>query len=218
MSLPIPMGTRVHQQLVWRTAAALSLLTATACGRAPARAAAPAPAAAARTASPLPGYTAADVRFMSGMIGHHQQAIVMCGWAAGHGAGDGVRILCGRIVVAQQDEIAFMRRWLQERREPVPPPDTAHTMHGPPMPGMLTPDEMAALDRARGAAWDDLLLRSMIRHHQGAITMVEQLIDTPGAAQDAELFRFVSDVNADQSTEIERMTRLLAAMNSGRNP
>ncbi len=206
----------MSQRLVGRLALALAIMVATASCGAP-RVTPAAPATPRGTATTLPGYTAADVRFMTGMIGHHQQAIVMCGWADSHGAGDMVRILCGRIVVAQQDEIAFMRRWLLERREPVP--DTAHTMHGPLMPGMLTPDEMSALDRARGAAWDELLLRSMIRHHQGAITMVEQLIDTPGAAQDAELFRFVSDVNADQNTEIERMTRLLDAMNSGRtNP
>jgi uncharacterized protein (DUF305 family) len=204
------MEAHLHHPLVWRFAAAASLVLATSCGRTSAPAPAPAPAAAASAASALPGHTAADIRFMTGMIGHHQQALVMCGWAGSHGAGDAVRILCGRIVVAQQDEIAFMRRWLQERREPVP--DTAHTMHGPLMPGMLTADELAELDRTRGPAYDEALLRAMIRHHQGAITMVEQLIDTPGAAQDAELFRFVADVNADQSTEIDAMTRLLAGM------
>ena len=165
------------------------------------------PAAQAAADSGRPAYTAADVHFISGMIGHHAQAVVMAGWAPSHGGSGSVRALCERIVVAQRDEIAFMQRWLRERREPVPPADPrGHVMPGMDqpmlMPGMLTPEQMAQLDGARGSTFDRLFLRFMIQHHQGA-------------AQDGLVFRFASDVNADQTTEIDRMTRMLAALSSG---
>jgi uncharacterized protein (DUF305 family) len=163
---------------------------------------------------PPPPYTAADVHFMSGMIGHHAQAVLMAGWAPSHGASAAVRALCERIVVGQRDEIAMMQRWLREHDQPVPPADPrGHVMPGMDqpmlMPGMLTPVQMAQLDSARGAAFDRLFLTFMIQHHQGAITMVNQLLAAPGAAQDGPVFRFASDVNADQTTEIDRMNRML---------
>src|SRR3989441_6645586 len=107
-----------------------------------------------------PPYTAADVRFMSGMIGHHAQAVLMAGWAPSHGASLAVRVLCERIVVAQNDEIAFVQRWLREHNELVPPADPrGHVMPGMDhpmlMPGMLTPDQMAQLDAARGPDFED---------------------------------------------------------------
>jgi uncharacterized protein (DUF305 family) len=171
-----------------------------------------------------PHYTAADVRFISGMIGHHAQAVVMAGWAPTHGANSSVRTLCERIVVAQTDEIKFMQRWLQERHEPVPPADpNGHMMPGMDhpmlMPGMLTPEQMKQLDAATGSEFDRLFLTFMIQHHQGAISMVEQLMGSYGAAQDDAVFKFASDVNADQTTEIDRMNLMLNAMPSGpRNP
>src|SRR5690348_5403302 len=130
----------------------------------------------------------ADVAFMSGMIGHHAQAVLMAGWAPSHDASRGVRVLCERIVVAQRDEIAFMQRWLRARREPVPDADPRGQVmpgmdHPMLMPGMLTPDQLAQLDGARGAEFDRLFLKFMIQHHQGAITMVDQLLHAPGAAQ-----------------------------------
>jgi len=167
-----------------------------------------------------PPYTAADVRFMAGMIAHHAQAVLMAGWAPSHGASGALRVLCERIVVAQQDEIAFMQRWLRERNQAVPPADPQD--HGMPgmhqpvlMPGMLTPEQLAQLDRARGPAFDRLFLAFMIQHHRGAITMVEQLLGAQGAAQDGQVFRFAADVNADQTSEIDRMTRMLDAMTPG---
>jgi uncharacterized protein (DUF305 family) len=169
-------------------------------------------------------YTAADVHFVAGMIGHHAQAIEMAGWAPTHDASPSVRALCERIVVAQRDEIAFAQRWLREHHEYVPPADPrGHVMPGMDhpmlMPGMLTPEQMAQLDAARGRDFDRLFLTFMIQHHQGAITMVEQLLRAPGAAQDGPIFRFAVDVNADQSTEIDRMSRMLAALGSGaKNP
>src|SRR5467141_1003288 len=162
-------------------------------------------------------YTAADVQFGAGMIGQHAQAVQMAGWAPSHGAGAAVRVLCERIVVAQNDEIAFAQRWLRERDEVVPPADPrGHVMPGMDhpmlMPGMLTPDQMAQLDAARGPQFDRLFLGFMIQHHRGALTMVAQLLATPGAAEDGPIFRFAADVNADQTTEIDRMSRMLDAL------
>ena len=165
-------------------------------------------------ASARRNYTEADVHFLAGMIGHHAQAIQMAGWAPSHGANASVRVLCERIVVAQNDEIAFAQRWLREHGEYVPPADPrGHIMPGMDhpmlMPGMLTPEQMQQLDAARGPDFDRLFLTFMIQHHQGAITMVQQLLAVPGAAQDGPIFRFASDVNVDQTTEINRMTLML---------
>ena len=166
-----------------------------------------------------PVYTAADVHFMSGMIAHHAQAVLMAGWAPSHGAGAAVQALCERIVVGQRDEIASMQRWLRERHEPVPEPDPHGLVmpgmdHPMLMPGMLTPEQLAQLDGARGAEFDRLFLTFMIQHHRGALAMVRELLDTPGAARDGLLFQFASDVSADQLTEINRMTRMLDALSS----
>jgi uncharacterized protein (DUF305 family) len=175
------------------------------------------PAAQAKADSGRPAYTAADVRFMSGMIGHHAQAVLMAGWAPTHDASPAVRALSERIVVGQRDEIAFMRRWLRERRETVPDAEASHPGMDHPdlMPGMLTAEQLAQLDRARGPEFDRLFLTFMIQHHQGAITMVEQLFSAHGAAQDDNVFKFASDVNADQTTEIDRMGSMLAALSPG---
>lgn len=161
-------------------------------------------------------YTAADVAFMSGMIHHHAQAVLMAGWAESHGASPAVRTLCDRIVVAQRDEIALVQRWLRERHEPVPEGDASHDMmpgmaHAM-MPGMLTAEQLAQLDSARGPEFDRLFLTFMIRHHQGAIAMVNQLLGSQGAGEEETVFRFSSDVYADQTTEIGRMQRMLTAL------
>jgi uncharacterized protein (DUF305 family) len=164
-------------------------------------------------------YTEADIRFMSNMIGHHAQAIVMAGWAPTHGADPSVRILAERIINAQQDEIATMQRWQQDRRQPVPEPGATgmkmrmngadHVML---MPGMLTQDQMTQLDQAKGSEFDRLFLTFMIQHHRGAVTMVQDLFGTYGAAQDETVFKFANDVNVDQSTEIARMQTMLDAL------
>jgi uncharacterized protein (DUF305 family) len=167
-----------------------------------------------------PPYGEADVRFMTGMIRHHAQAVLIAGWAPTHGASSAVRTLCERIVVAQQDEIAFMQSWLRQRDQPVPDADAAHDMmpgmeHVTLMPGMLTAEQLTELDRARGAAFDRLFLTYMIQHHEGAITMVEQLFGAYGAAQDDDIFKLAADVNVDQITEIDRMRTMLAALSPG---
>jgi uncharacterized protein (DUF305 family) len=164
-------------------------------------------------------YTEADIRFMSGMISHHAQAILVAGWVESHGASASVQRLAARIINAQQDEIVLMQQWLRDRRQPVPEPNPAGrtmvrngTEHLMLMPGMLTQAQMAELDRARGEAFDRLFLTYMIQHHRGAVTMVQTLIDSPGAAHDETVFKFAADVNVDQSTEIARMERMLAAL------
>ena len=161
-------------------------------------------------------YSDADVEFMSGMIPHHAQAVIMARWATTHGARKDVAILCERIVVGQGDEIATMQQWLRDRGQPVPDASsTKHKMkmngmeHEMLMPGMMTDEQMAALDKARGPEFDRLFLEGMIRHHQGAIDMVDALFKSHGAAQDEVIYRFASDVYADQSTEIARMQKML---------
>ena len=162
-------------------------------------------------------YTDADVDFMSGMIPHHAQAVIMAGWAPARGARKDVAVLCERIVVGQGDEIAMMQQWLRDRGQAVPDAKaTRHKMkmsngmeHEMLMPGMMTDDEMAALEQSRGPEFDRLFLEGMIRHHQGAIDMVDALFKAHGAAQDEVIFRFASDVYADQSTEIARMQKML---------
>jgi uncharacterized protein (DUF305 family) len=155
-------------------------------------------------------YSPADVRFMQGMIHHHAQAVVMAGWAPTHASSEAVKILAGRIDVGQRDEIAFMERWLRERHEMQHDSMPGMTMPDTLMPGMLTPQQMQHLSAAKGAEFDDLFLRFMIQHHEGALTMVNQLFSTRGAAQEEYVFRFASDVSTDQVTEIERMRSMLA--------
>jgi uncharacterized protein (DUF305 family) len=162
---------------------------------------------------------AADVHFMSGMIPHHAQAVLIAGWAPTHAERADVRALCERIVVGQRDEIALMQTWLHDQHQPVPDANATHIKmmmngmeHDMLMPGMLTDEELAQLDKARGSEFDRLFLAAMIRHHQGAITMVDQLFGTPGAGQDEVVFRFASDVYTDQTTEIKRMQKMLAAI------
>ena len=163
-----------------------------------------------------PPYTKADVDFISGMIAHHAQAVLMAGWAPSHGASASVQALCERIVVAQRDEIRFMQRWLRERKQAVPDGDTSHMMMAGMdmklMPGMLTPEQLVALDKARGPEFDRLFLAFMIQHHNGAIEMVETLFSSNGAGQDEDVFKFASDVHVDQITEVNRMTKMLEGL------
>jgi uncharacterized protein (DUF305 family) len=183
----------------------------------------PAAAASADTVQPGPrsaaraGYTAADVQFVQHMIGHHAQALTMTSLVQSRTGRDDMRLLAQRIEVSQTDEIAAMRRWLEARHETVPDGDMEHMHHDtastqPLMPGMLTPPELDRLASAKGGEFDRLFLQYMIRHHEGALTMVAALFATSGAGQEAQLFDFASDVDADQRAEIARMRAMLAAM------
>lgn len=176
----------------------------------------------ARTDSIRRLYTEADVRFMSHMIGHHAQAIDMARMAPTHGASPSILTLASRIINAQRDEIATMQQWLRDRQLPVPEARAAGMpmmmnghMHEMPMPGMLTAEQMQQLDAARGEEFDRLFLTSMIQHHRGAVTMVKELFGSYGAGQDETVFKFASDVNVDQTTEIARMQKMLASITLG---
>jgi uncharacterized protein (DUF305 family) len=158
----------------------------------------------------LPPPSHADVEFMQGMIMHHSQAVEMTALIASHTQNKAVRSLGAKISSSQSDEIQFMRRWLAARGEP-----TSMAMPGmpamdmPPMPGMLSPQQMEALRNARDANFDHLFLTGMIQHHQGALVMVKNLFDTPGAGQDADLFNFATDADNTQRAEIKIMQNML---------
>jgi uncharacterized protein (DUF305 family) len=160
------------------------------------------------SALPHPAVTAADVSFMQGMIGHHAQALEMVDLLKSRTASDEMKKLGQRIEVSQRDEIDMMREWLAGRGAEVP---GEHAHHDPAMrmPGMLTPEEMNRLAAAKGEAFDKLFLEGMIKHHEGALTMVRQLFATPGAGQSSEIYTFASDIEADQRMEIARMAGML---------
>jgi uncharacterized protein (DUF305 family) len=184
-------------------------------------------AATTASAQNTPRYTAADVRFMQGMIGHHSQALVMTALIPARTLRQDIRFLGQRIEISQKDEIAMMRQWLKDRHQPVPAGDTQHehpsagnhsmnmpgmAMSDTLMPGMLTAEQLAELAKANGEEFDKLFLRDMIQHHEGALAMVANLLGTTGSAQEAEVFRFASEVDSDQRAEIARMTALLDAL------
>ena len=163
--------------------------------------------------------SAADVDFMQGMIPHHAQAVLIAAWAPTHGARQDIKILCERIVVGQADEIRLMQWWLREKGEEIPAADAkmhkmkmGGTVHEMLMPGMLNDEQLARLDKARGSEFDRLFLEAMIAHHAGAITMVETLFGTPGAANDDLIYKMASDVYADQTTEIRVMENMLSTV------
>ena len=152
--------------------------------------------------------------FMQGMIGHHAQALAMAGMVPPRSSHPSVKLLAERIDVSQRGEIELMRRWLQRRGHPAPAGDAhAHAAmgHGELMPGMLTRDQMEQLAAASGTAFDRLFLQGMIRHHEGALRMVSTLLAT-NRDLDAETFRMVSEVDADQRAEIQRMQSLLRSL------
>ena len=153
--------------------------------------------------------TVADVRFMQAMIGHHLQALEMTALLATRTAHEGLRLLAQRIDISQADEIQMMRDWLKARGEPLPDPHAHHAPGAVLMPGMLTALEMQHLEDAKDAAFDRLFLELMIKHHEGAVIMVEELFASDGAAQQSDIFAFASDVDVDQRMEIERMSTML---------
>lgn len=168
------------------------------------------PEAGAKSAA-LP-HTKADTAFMQGMIGHHAQALEMTELAYANSQSDDLKLMAKRIEVSQLDEIDMMKDWLQARGEALPDEHAHHAGDHALMPGMLTQAEMKRLAAAKGPEFDRLFLEGMIKHHQGALTMVKELFATPGAGQDAEIFAFASDVDADQAMEIDRMAAMLAAL------
>jgi len=156
-------------------------------------------------------HTPGDTKFMQGMIGHHAQAVEMVELLKTRTEREDMRLLGLRIEVSQNDEIKMMKGWLEARGEPLPG-EHAHHMPGGLMPGMLTEAEMAKLRAAKGAAFDRLFLDAMIRHHGGALIMVEELRSSKGAMQEAEIADFASHVDADQRMEILRMNTMLKGL------
>jgi uncharacterized protein (DUF305 family) len=177
------------------------------------------------TRGTLPPRSQADVEFMQGMIMHHAQAVEMTALIASHTENKDVRSLGDRISSSQKDEIKFMKRWLASRGEStaMPMPEkmdmssqsTDHAMAM--MPGMLTPEQMDALRKAKATEFDHLFLTGMIQHHEGALTMVKDLFDTAGAGQDADLFNFATDADNTQRAEIRIMQSMLDKKSSGEN-
>ena len=175
----------------------------------------------ASTRAQLPAIAPKEVEFMQGMIMHHAQAVEMVALMDTRVASTELRLLGARISHSQADEIRFMERWLAARGESTSMP--MHNMagmdhmnmpgmnmtHSMLMPGMLTPKQMEELARAKGKEFDRLFLEGMIQHHGGALTMVKELVDTAGAAQDAELFNFITDVDSGQRAEIRIMQGML---------
>ena len=158
-------------------------------------------------------YSPDDVRFMQDMIPHHHQAVEMAEFVADRTNRPEVVDAAGRITLSQQDEIEFMGHWLSDRGERVPDPSDQEGMHtGHRMAGMATPEQMAELAALEGTDFDRMFLQLMITHHDGAVTMVEELLDQPGAAYDPVLFEFTNDIDNDQTAEIERMHALLITL------
>jgi uncharacterized protein (DUF305 family) len=154
--------------------------------------------------------TPADVKFMQGMIGHHAQAIEMTALIASRTSREEMKLLGQRIAVSQADEMDMMRSWLRARGQEIPSEHAHHTHEGM-MPGMLTPEQMAELTAATGEAFDKLFLRYMIQHHEGALSMVDDLFKSPGAGQEGDINAFAADVDSDQRMEIDRMRALLGS-------
>ena len=166
------------------------------------------------TRATLPPYSPADVQFMQHMIMHHAQAVEMTALIESHTQNARLRSLGERISRSQSDEINFMKRWLATRGEPVSPPmpempGMDMSSHQMLMPGMLTPKQMDALRKAKGKKFDELFLKGMIQHHNGALSMVKDMFNSAGAGQDAELFNFATDVDSGQRAEIKAMENLL---------
>jgi len=169
-------------------------------------------------AAPARAPADADVNFMQGMIHHHAQAVEMVDLLRTRGESKALLAFGERITISQSDEIRYMKQWLEERGKPVSMVhDRAGHMAGmdhgasamPLMPGMLTAEQMSALAKAKGAEFDRLFLTGMIQHHTGALIMVEDLFDIPGAGQDPALFDFATDIDNTQRAEIEIMRGML---------
>ena len=175
------------------------------------------------TRATMPALSPKDVEFMQGMIMHHGQAVEMTALIAARTQNKELGLLGARISQSQSDEMNFMKRWLEARKQPTAMPmkgmegmdmgDMEMSHHQMLMPGMLTKKQMNALKKADGAEFDRLFLSGMIQHHGGALSMVKDLFETTGAGQDAEIFNFATDVDSGQRAEI----RIMETMLNGKN-
>jgi uncharacterized protein (DUF305 family) len=159
-----------------------------------------------------PPHTEADVDFMQGMIHHHAQALVMTSMVRDRSASKNLTVLARRIEFAQETEIDVMARWLTARDEEPPTAEDHKNDHGGGgnlMPGMVGHAELVKLAEADGRKFDRMFLEYMIRHHQGALTMVGELRAKEGGVE-PEIDSFARHVDSDQNIEINRMAGLLA--------
>lgn len=174
----------------------------------------------ARQDSALNNYSQGDVKFMTGMICHHAQALVMSRLAPENGASPQIQTLTSRIINAQKDEIKTMQSWLTRRNEPVPKIkydslEMQITINSEPyteykkMPGVLSQQKIHELAEAKGNEFDRLFLKYMIQHHEGAVIMVDNLFSKDEAAKGDATYRLASGIQADQRTEIDRMKQML---------
>ena len=183
----------------------------------------------ARQDSARMNFTEADAEFMTGMIAHHAQALIMSRLAPENNASSQIQVLAARIINAQKDEIKSMQKWLRDREQPVPEVhieglnlmihglgDDHMKMDHTNMAGMLSPAQLKELSEAKGKEFDRLYLKYMSDHHKGAVTMVEKLFSTDGAAQDEGAFRLATDIQVDQKTEIARMQLMLDEMTASK--
>lgn len=146
------------------------------------------------------GHTEADAVFVRDMLHHHEQALKMTGMVVERTDDRDVRLLAERMEIGQQEETEILVRWLQERGEPLR--IEGHNHAG--MPGLLTAEQMAELEAARGEDFDRLFLDYMIFHHTGALAMIEELYRV-GGGEEADLFTMVGHIDSDQRVEIGRM-------------
>ena len=153
----------------------------------------------------IPQANGTDAAFVSGMIAHHAQAVTMAALVPSRTSRGDLRLLAERIDVSQRDEIAMLRRWLAKRQV-----SDEHAGHHVLMPGMLTEQQLAELGQAKGPQFDRLFLEDMIRHHEGAITMVAELLASKDGGKEPEIFSFATGVDADQRAEIRRMRAMLS--------
>ena len=172
----------------------------------------------ARKDSALARFSQADVDFMTGMIGHHAQALIMSSFAESNNASPNIQTLAARIINAQNDEIRIMQDWLRKRNQPVPHvmiegsslmihgTGDHHALH---MPGMLSQEQLDELEAAKGADFDQLFLEYMIMHHEGAVYMVRELLKVDGAVTGDDTYKLATDIHVDQVTEINRMNLML---------
>lgn len=159
-----------------------------------------------------PTYTEADVAFVQAMLPHHQQALEMNALVADRAADSDLALLAERIDVSQLDEIGQLEAWLTARDESVPGEHDHHGSDHAQMPGMLTEPEMAQLERSSGRRFDRLFLQYMIRHHEGAVAMVEELLTAGLGGQESAVFQLAGHIASDQQVEISRMKKMLLAL------
>lgn len=202
----------------------IAAFLATACGASRADVA-PGDGAAPAAEADAPGYAPADAEFVRDMIVHHRQALDMTALAPDRTNSDDMRLLAQRIEETQEFEIDLMRRWLEDRDEPAPEPTNGADAHGghaghaadhsgmAGMAGMASPEQMAALAESEGTAFERMFLELMIRHHEGALVMVDDLLETERGGKEPELFMMLSHIDADQRAEIARMQRMLDQLN-----